>query len=230
MKKMVWFFLLFSLVPLLTFGDWAPPPAPSSGPSYEEITREDIVRYQSSLTDAPITYRKGKYTSLMDHAGHFDDVLKPGTIIFFQTDEGRYGKMIILAYSVAHGLSRYFGYQYFDIPFFLFTVYNDDGSIFGQQTEAPPLTFIPQSREGFIVYPSRRVTAWVLFGMGMFLLFPSQDNPPPGTAVMLLYFDFDTNSADFQSFSGADVYNLKDEYKSRFYPKNGAKMFVVYKP
>ncbi|HPE69602.1 MAG TPA: hypothetical protein P5560_05250 [Thermotogota bacterium] len=198
------FCLFLLLVPVFLLADWVGPTVSTGPKPYDQITLQDILQYENNLSTAPITYRQGKYTSLWDQQGHFDDVLKPGAILFFKTSEGRYGKMMIVEYTDVQGWVRIHGYEYYDVFFFVYTLFNSNGKVHSTQSTSP----VSNLENQVLDFP---------------LL-------PKNVAFMFLYYDFDHNQTSVTSFSNADVYNTKNEVKDRLFPKNGAEMFVVYRP
>ncbi|HPY48114.1 MAG TPA: hypothetical protein PLR19_09740, partial [Thermotogota bacterium] len=119
--------LIFTISVVL--GGWILLPGVPRPASYETINRKTILLFEEVLSESPITYRSGHYTSLMQYSGSFSDILKPGAIILYKTNAGNYGKMKITGYAYYHAWSKAQNYQYCDVPFFEFTTYDDSGSV-----------------------------------------------------------------------------------------------------
>jgi hypothetical protein len=214
------------------FCGWVLPPDLKVPANYETINKATIAKYEGQMNSGPITYRTGHYTSLFEYSGNFINILEPGTIVLYKTAEGNYGKLRIAGYAYYHAWSKVRGYLYCDVPFFYFTTYRPDGTElisggypFILDTECPT---------------SYRGPLYGLAPSSPFLTFNFQkaDYPerPQGASFMWFYFDFDTNYTGFfdvygtWKFEGIDIYNEKTENNSRFYPRNGAKFLIVYRP
>ncbi len=232
MKTAVIVCVILTMVNLIVLGGWFLPSGLSTPSSYEAIDRKTILRFEGALSESPITYRSGHYTSLIHYSGSFSDILKPGAIILYKTNAGTYGKMKITGYAYYHSWSKVQDFQFGDVPFFEFTTYDETGSILVSG--------------GFpIILDSvvRIVDQSPLWGIGPIgphflrdLRFANYRERPADSCFMWFYFDFDTKQTGFFSdydgvpFTGADVHNVKTETRSRFIPTKGALFAVIYKP
>jgi len=225
--------LLISAVTL--FGGWIAPAKEDAPSSYEAIDRSVITKYMSLFSNEEILFRKGNYLSLRNSARHTVDILTAGTILFFRTDQGHYGKMKLTGYVADYARTEKIIRAFCDIPVFLFTTYRADGSI-----------LISGSKPDVIEEGEDFSNCCTLKGVedpdSVFLLesldLGSWDYPerPGNGSFMWFHFDFDTNETSInpekfpKSFTGADLYNIKTETYSRLIPKNGAVFLVVYQP
>ncbi|HNW47744.1 MAG TPA: hypothetical protein PLN20_06235 [Thermotogota bacterium] len=222
--------LIFTISVVL--GGWILLPGVPRPASYETINRKTILLFEEVLSESPITYRSGHYTSLMQYSGSFSDILKPGAIILYKTNAGNYGKMKITGYAYYHAWSKAQNYQYCDVPFFEFTTYDDSGSVL--VTGGFPIIL------DSIVRVVDQSPLWGIGPVGPHFLrdlrYANYRERPPDSCFMWFYFDFDTKQTGFFSdydgipFTGADVHNVKTETRSRFIPTQGALFAVIYKP
>jgi len=193
------------------------------------------MKYASLLSEGEITYRKGNYLSLRNGTGYTTNILIPGTILLYQTNQGHYGKMKLTGYVTDYARTEKIIRAFCDVPVFLFTTYRPDGSILISGSKPDVI----EEGEGFS-------NCCTLKGVedpdSVFLLesldLGSWDYPerPGNGSFMWFHFDFDTNETSInpekfpKSFTGADLYNIKTETYSRLIPKNGAVFLVVYQP
>jgi len=233
MKAFVTFIAVSVFSVSVLLGGWIIPYGVQRPASYEAIDRETVTEFETNMSNGPITYRSGHYTSLKDYSGEFTDILKPGSIILYKTNAGNYGKMMITGYAYYHAWSKVSSYKFCDVPFYVFTTFSEDGSILVSGG-------FPVILDGEV----RVVGKTLLYGIGPLRNFfwmldlRQADYPerPEGSCFMWFNFDFDTKQTGFfknyngVEFSGSDVYNEKSETKSRFFPSNGAIFRLIYKP
>ncbi|HNR64539.1 MAG TPA: hypothetical protein PKM99_10860 [Thermotogota bacterium] len=231
--RIVIFSLAFMMILTSGFGGWLLPAGVKPPSSYQGIDRAFIVDCESNLSNGPITYRSGHYTSLMEYSGEFTDILKPGSIIVYKTNAGNYGKMKITGYALYHAWSKVSGYKYCDVPFFEFTTYLGDGSILMSDGLPTILDGVIRVAGKTFLYGTGPIRSPYFFLNLQYANYPER---PQGSCFMWFNFDFDTKQTGFFKnyngieFSGADLYNEKNETRSRFFPSNGAIFAVVYKP
>ena len=233
MRAVVTIFAAYIFSVSVLLGAWIIPYGIKGPSSYEAIDRKTITEFESEMSNAPITYRSGHYTSLLEYSGEFTDVLKPGSIILYKTNAGNYGKMNITGYARYHAWSKIGNYKYCDVPFFVFTTFSENGVI------------LVSGGYPIILDGPVRMSGWIpLFGIepispfvwGMDLRNADYPERSEGSCFMWFNFDFDTKQTGFfksydgVEFSGSDVYNEKNTTKSRFFPSNGAVFTVIYKP
>jgi len=233
MKAFISLFAVLVFSVSVNLGGWVIPVGVQRPASYEAIDRKTISEFETNMNNGPITYRSGHYTSLMNYSGGFSDILKPGTILVYKTNAGNYGKMWITGYAFYHAWSKISNYKFCDVPFFVFTTYSEEGSILVSGG-------LPIILDGEV----RVVRKTPLYGIGplpnyfwmLDLRYADYPERPEGSCFMWFNFDFDTKQTGFfknyngVEFSGADLYNEKNETKSRFFPSNGAVFTVIYKP
>ena len=235
MMKICVCFSLFILNLSTLIGGWITPEQGDVPNSYEMIGRSVIARYASQLSYGDIPFRKGNNLSLRNRAGYTTDVLPPGTIILYQTDQGHYGKMKLTGYATDYARTEKGFRAYCDVPIFLFTTYLTDGSILISGSK-------PSVIEEGKAFDNCCTLKGVIDPDSVFLLesldlrsWDYAERSADGS-FMWFHFDFDTNETSINpekfpnDFSGADLYNIKTERYSRFIPKNGARFLVVYRP
>jgi len=229
------FIVLVIITVASLMGGWIPPYKGNPPSTFETIDLSVITRYESLFSSAEIPFRNGYYLSLKNGVGYATDILVPGTILVYQTDQGNLGKMKITGYAIDYA-STELGYSAFcDVPVFLFTTYRTDGSILISGSKPHVLEEGAKfshccTLKG--VEDPDRVSLLETLDLGSW---DYTERPEEGS-FMWFHFDFDTNETSINpnkfpdDFKGADLYNIKTERYSRFSPKNGARFLVVYQP
>ncbi len=232
--KIVMFSTFIVFFCALACAGWVVPVSGATPESYEAIMRSDILRYESLLTTRKIEYRSGYYASLSSGIGQSTEVLKPGTIILYRTNQNHYGKMKIMGYANDYARGDAPVPVFCDVPFFLFTTYDENGEIFS--TGSRPSVHEPESDSNCCALKGVEEVENILILETINLKKFDYAERPGNGSYMWFHFDFDTNETSVlpvenpPDFPGADLFNVKKERYSRFTPINGARFLVVYQP